>query len=118
MAAEWCYDKNEGLSPEMFSEFSTQAKFWWQCKIGHVWQCTIASRTSMKTNCPYCSNRKLLKGYNDFLSTNKNLQLLHEWEYSLNEQEGIYPDSLTEGSSTKVWWKCSTRRKLNVKRIT
>lgn len=106
LAEEWCYERNEGLSPNMFSEFCTQARFWWQCSKGHVWQCTIASRTNMRTNCPYCSNRKLLKGYNDFLTTNQNPQLLDEWDYTLNAEEGIFPDGLTEGSKKRVWWRC------------
>lgn len=106
IAEEWCYEKNGGLTPDMFSEFSTQAKFWWKCQKGHIWQSTIAHRTSMGANCPYCSNRKLLIGYNDFLTTNKNPQLLEEWEYELNEKEEIFPNSITEGSKTKVWWKC------------
>lgn len=106
IAKEWNYNKNGDLAPDMFSEFSTQAKFWWICKNGHEWQSTIANRTKMGSNCPYCSNRKLLKGYNDFLSTNKNSQLAEEWDFELNNNENIYMDSLTEGSKIKVWWKC------------
>lgn len=56
----------------------------------------------MRTNCPYCSNRKLLKGYNDFLTTNQNPQLLDEWDYTRNTEEGIFPDGLTEGSRKRV----------------
>ena len=44
----------------MFSEFSTQTKFWWKCNKGHEWQSTIAHRTFMKSGCPYCIGRKHL----------------------------------------------------------
>jgi DNA-directed RNA polymerase subunit RPC12/RpoP len=91
----------------MFSEYSTQSKFWWICERGHYWQSTIAHRTAMGSNCPYCSNRRVLKGYNDFLTTNQNGELINEWSYSLNEANGIFPDSIVEGSKKKVWWICS-----------
>lgn len=106
IAKEWDYEKNEGLTPNMFLECSMQSKFWWKCEKGHSWQSTIAHRTSMGSNCPYCSNRKLLKGYNDFLTTNKDERLAGEWDHELNEKDGIFPDSLMEGSKKKVWWRC------------
>lgn len=106
LAKEWDCERNEGLTPDMFSEFSTQAKFWWKCSNGHYWQSTIAHRVGMKSNCPFCSNRKLLKGYNDFLTTNQNMNLILEWNFYKNGMEGIFPDEITEGSNKKVWWKC------------
>ena len=63
----------------------------------------------MGSNCPYCSNRKLLKGYNDFLTTNKDERLMVEWDHELNEKDGIFPDSLMEGSNKKVWWRCKNK---------
>ena len=107
IAKEWNYDKNGELRPDMYKTYSTQAQVWWKCSKGHEWQSTIAHRTSMNSNCPYCANRKLLKGFNDFQTTNNNQQLLVEWNYNRNELEGIAPDSLMEGSQKKVWWKCS-----------
>ena len=106
IAKEWNSEKNEGLTPDMFSEFSTQAKFWWRCNKGHEWQATIAHRVGMNSNCPYCSNRKLLKGYNDFLTTNKDQYLFEEWDLKQNDRDGIYQDEIIEGSNKKVWWIC------------
>lgn len=106
IAEEWNYERNGSLTPDMFSKASMQIKVWWKCKKGHEWQSTIAHRTQMKSKCPYCSNRKILKGYNDFLTTNQSTQLLDEWDYAKNNAEGIFPDSITEGSKKKVWWKC------------
>ena len=107
IAKEWNYERNGELRPDMYKTNSTQAKFWWKCKNGHEWQSTIAHRTSSNSNCPYCANRKLLKGFNDFQTTNKNQQLFVEWNYYRNELDDISPDSLMEGSQKKVWWKCS-----------
>lgn len=106
IAEEWNYKKNGSLTPDMFSSASSQIKVWWKCKKGHEWRSTIAHRTYMNSKCPYCSNRRILKGYNDFLTTIHSSQLLYEWDYELNNAEEIYPDSITEGSKKKVWWKC------------
>lgn len=105
IAREWHPKKNEGLRPEFFSP-RNDAKVWWLCPREHEYQCTIAHKTA-GSNCPYCSNRKLLKGYNDFATTNDNPKLLEEWDYEENAKLGISPDSLTKGSKKKVWWKCS-----------
>ena len=109
IAKEWHTKKNEGLKPEFFSP-RNDAKVWWLCPRGHEYQCTIAHRTA-GSNCPYCSNRKLLKGYNDFATTNDNPVLLEEWDYEENAKLGITPDSLTKGSKKKVCWKCSKGHK-------
>jgi DNA-directed RNA polymerase subunit RPC12/RpoP/very-short-patch-repair endonuclease len=103
LANEWCYDKNGDLTPDMFSEFSTQAKFWWKCSKGHIWQSTIAHRTSMNSNCPYCSNRKLLIGYNDLNTLFPNIAI--EWHPIKNGE--LRPTMVMSGSKKKAWWKCS-----------
>jgi DNA-directed RNA polymerase subunit RPC12/RpoP len=100
IATEWHSQKNGNLTPDMFSEFS-MLKVWWKCQKGHEWQSTIAHRTKMGANCPYCSNRKVLKGYNDIATTHPNF--LDEWDFEKN----LYlPSELTAGSKKKVWWKC------------
>lgn len=106
LAEEWNYEKNGNLTPDMFFEFSSQIKLWWKCKKGHEWQSTIAHRTAMKSNCPYCSNRKLLVGFNDFATTCKDERLFNEWDDERNSNEGIFMTSVMLGSKKKVWWKC------------
>lgn len=100
IASEWSYQKNGKLTPDMFSEFS-MVKVWWKCKNGHEWLSTIAHRTSMGSNCPYCSNRKVLKGYNDVATTHP--ELVDEWDLTRN---AYLPTELTAGSKKKIWWKC------------
>ena len=99
LSKEWNYDKNGKLTPDLFNCNSTK-KVWWKCEKGHEWQATIASRNS-GNNCPYCSNKYLLKGYNDLKTLYP--QILNEWDYNKND---ITPDSIKAGSLKKVWWLC------------
>ena len=101
---EWDYNRNSKL-PQCYKSYSN-AKVWWKCEKGHSWATRIADRTR-NVNCPYCSNRKILVGFNDFETwclRNKRLDLLHEWNYDKNV--GIQPNSVMKGTNKKVWWKC------------
>ena len=77
IASEWNFEKNGDMSPEMFMPGSHKA-VWWKCKSGHEWESTIHNRTSGH-NCPYCSNQKVLIGYNDYKTVYP--ELLSEWDY-------------------------------------
>lgn len=104
-ALEWHPTKNQGLDPKFFSPHSRK-KIWWLCKNGHEYEATIAHRvgsnSSPATNCPYCSNRKVLQGYNDLAFINPDI--LKEWDYQKNT---INPTQITSGSAKKAWWICS-----------
>ena len=101
LAEEWDYVKNGNLKP--FQVFpNSNKKVWWRCKYGHPsWQATIASR-NIGMGCPYCSNHKVLKGFNDLAT--KNPLLAEEWDYSLNGT--LNPTDVTENSGKKAWWRC------------
>ncbi len=101
LAKEWNYEKNTSLKPENFTANSGQ-KVWWMCDKGHEWNATIDSR-SKGNGCPYCSGRKVLKGYNDLQTIN--LTLAKEWNYEKNN--GLTPMDVTSNSNKKVWWQCS-----------
>ena len=64
MKKEWNYQKNNQLNlyPTKLSK-GYDKKVWWICEKGHEWLASINSRTSKKTNCPYCTNKKVLSGY-------------------------------------------------------
>ena len=100
LAKEWNYEKNKNLKPEHFSIHSGK-KVWWICSKGHEWQAVIDSR-SKGVGCPYCANRKTLKGYNDLQTINP--ELAKEWNYEKNN--GLTPADVTPNSGKKVWWKC------------
>lgn len=99
---EWDYEKNYPLKPSDETNGSNKI-VWWICPKGHSFQQKIVSRTLKNSNCPYCSNQKLLKGYNDFATTNP--KLLKEWDYEKNGD--LKPEDVMRGSKQKVWWKCS-----------
>lgn len=99
LASQWDYDSNGSLTPYDYLPGS-EKKVWWKCDKGHQWKASIISRTH-NNNCPYCGNKRLLSGFNDF--ANRYPDLLPEWDYSKNI---IKPDQIIAGSNTKVYWLC------------
>ena len=61
--------------------YSSKTKVWWICSLNHTWKAEIDSRTYGR-GCPYCSNVKVLLGYNDLESTSPDL--IKEWDFSKN----------------------------------
>lgn len=100
LVAEWNSHRNGDLSPTMVSSGSGK-KVWWKCSLGHEWQSSIANRVR-GNGCPYCSNKKILPGYNDLATTNPVLSL--EWHPTKNED--LLPNMVSSGSHKKVWWLC------------
>lgn len=101
---EWNAERNNGLNPE-YIPMNSGKKVWWKCKEGHEWQAVVASR-SKGNNCPYCSNQKLLVGYNDLASLYPDTAA--EWHPTKNVP--LSPKDILAGSSKKVWWKCKEGR--------
>lgn len=101
MAKEWDYNKNGSLLSKSVTYGSDQ-KVWWICSEGHSsFQATISNRCNGK-GCPYCSNTKVLKGYNDLSSQYPDIAA--EWNYQCNIK---LPIEYCPQSNQKVWWKCS-----------
>ena len=101
LAAEWNHKMNGNLKPEHFTANSGK-KVWWKCPKGHEWQAAIYSR-NQGCGCPYCSGKKVLKGYNDLETINPTIAA--EWNYEMNGS--LKPEHFTANSGKKVWWKCS-----------
>lgn len=103
LAKEWDYEKNGELKPEMITTFYSK-KVWWKCKTcNNSWYISPNSRS--KSNCPYCANLKIEKGFNDLATTNP--ELVKEWDYEKNRN--ILPTQVVKGSEKKVWWKCQSK---------
>lgn len=96
---EWDYEKNIVLPSELTR--GSDAKVWWRCGAGHSYDASISNRI-LGRKCPYCSNRKILIGYNDLATTDSDL--LEYWDY---EKNVILPTQISRNSGKKVWWKCS-----------
>lgn len=100
---DWDYSKNKH-NPDYYTKGSG-IKVWWKChKCGHEWRTPICDRTrDYKNGCPACSNRILVRGKNDLLTTNP--ELCKEWDYERNGK--LTPSDVAQWSHQKVWWKCS-----------
>lgn len=104
LAAEWNYEKNNGLRPTDVTSGSKK-KVWWKCKEGHEWQAYIKSRHYYKTGCPYCPNTRTVivtKGVNDFAS--RYPELAKDWHPTKNRD--LTPDNISYASGKKAWWIC------------
>lgn len=95
---EWDYEKNTIMPSEL--KATSNKKVWWICSKGHSWQSTVYNRVYGQ-GCPFCSNKKLLAGFNDLLTTNP--LLAEEWNYEKNDD---LPSEVFEKARKKVWWKC------------
>jgi len=82
-----------GLAP------ATTKKMAWRCGQGHKWIASIASRTRLETNCPYCSGRNAIPGTNDIAT------LYPEFA---REAVGWDPSQVLPGSEKKKRWRCSS----------
>ena len=101
LASEWNYEKNDGLLPsEVVS--GSRKRVWWRCEKGHEWEAAIVNRKNANSGCPYCSNLKVLQGFNDLKT--KLPEIAEEWNYEKNGN--LLPTQVTPGSNLKVWWKC------------
>ena len=99
IAASWHPTKNLTPAPVGVAPHENK-KRWWICDLGHEWETTPSSRTS-GNNCPFCSNRFVLAGFNDLATVSPALAL--EWDYQLNETT---PQQTTGHNNKKFWWKC------------
>ena len=100
---EWDYETNnsEGLLPTELSKKSKIIVNWVCTKANHKWRSSIYNRVAHKRNCPYCSNQKILEGYNDLVTIDPNLA--KEWDYEKNDKK---PTEVGAGTGKKYWWKC------------
>ena len=103
IAQEWNYERNGNLKPEHFAPNSNK-KVWWKCGSGHEWQATIVNRNKGR-KCPYCSGKKVLKGYNDLQTVNP--ALAKEWNYEKNN--GLSPTEVTPNSNKLETYVCKTK---------
>ena len=98
MAKEWHSTKNGNLLPSDVLSGSNK-KVWWIGECGHEWDATINSRNS-GNGCSYCTNQKVLKGFNDLETIN--YQLAREWHPTKNED--LKPTEVVANSGKRVWW--------------
>lgn len=100
IASEWS-ERNYPYTPDDVTAGSHE-NVWWKGKsCGHEWQTRVGNRTINGTGCPYCSSRKILKGFNDLAT--RHPELLDEWS---DKNVDLKPDEIGPFSRKVVWWKC------------
>lgn len=104
LAKEWNYEKNVGLAPTDVT-YGCDKSVWWICEKKHEWQAPVYNRSN-GVGCPYCSNKRVLAGYNDLETAYPNIA--KQWNYRKNGN--LIPSNISPGSARKVWWigeKCN-----------
>ena len=98
---DWSYKLNAGIDPEEAGVKCTDVVSW-HCKTCNgIWKAKIYSRWSNKSKCPYCTNQKVLTGFND-LGTRfpKIAKQLDE------KRTGLSASQIPFGSALRATWKC------------
>ncbi len=86
----------DGWDPSEYFPGSNR-KMTWKCKQGHRWQAVIYERAKRNSRCPYCSNTKVMPGFND-------LQTL--FPQIASEAVDWDPARVNPGSHKKYIWRC------------
>lgn len=101
LLSEWDYAKNDN-KPNQYRPGSG-VKVWWKCKnYNHSWEASIEARVK-GSGCLYCSNQKVLKGFND-LATRMPSIVAKYWDHDKNI---LSLSEVMPSSNKKAWWKCS-----------
>jgi hypothetical protein len=86
----------DGWDPALHTEGMNKTVAW-KCNKNHQWMASIFRRTH-GSGCPVCSNRKIVKGINDFATTHPILA---------DEVVVGDPSSVSGGSDKKFTWRCA-----------
>jgi len=86
------------VNPKTIKAGTSSERVEWKCDRGHQWFATPAQRTGSKTDCPYCSGLKLIKGETDLATTHPGLAA---------QARGWDPSEYSKGSDKKVRWECT-----------
>lgn len=85
----------EGWDPSTITAGSGR-KVKWRCKLGHVYQSAIYSRTA-GSGCPICAGKIVLSGFNDLQSQFPDIAA---------EADGWDPSEVLFGTHKKMRWRC------------
>lgn len=99
LAKEWGVGNT--LTPYEVSR-GQNLKVVWVCGVGHEWESPIKARAVMGQGCPYCSNKRVLVGFNDLATVRPDIAAT--WHPTLNSP--LTPRDVVYGSGERVWWLC------------
>lgn len=103
IAKFWNYEKNGDLLPSHITTGS-QKRIWFKCQLDsrHTWEGRVTELRRGR-GCPVCSNRRIIVGVNDLVTTHPDLA--SEWHPHLNQDLGA--SQVGGGSHKRAWWVCS-----------
>ena len=101
LCREWDAEKNTVTPRDVTA--GSHKQVWWRCSLGHSYTAAPYSRAYNGSSCPYCTNRRVLPGFNDLAKTHP--RLCGEWDVGRNGD--LTPETVTHGSTKKVWWRCA-----------
>ena len=99
-ATEWHPSLNGNLTPNMIGRRSNK-DYYWLCKKGHTYILSADKRGACNQGCYYCSNRRLLVGFNDLRTVSP--EDADEWDYELNSDK---PEDHTYVEYYRAHWIC------------
>lgn len=100
VAVEWDQERNGNRTPESVIAGSNW-KAQWICPLGHSYVKPINKRAA-GSGCQYCSNRKVLRGFNDVAT--RHPEIARDWHPEKNKS--LAASDVVPGNA-KRWWKCS-----------
>jgi len=107
LANEFYHELNPGINPYTISHGSN-IPIKWKCSNHktceeHIWVVSSHSRTNTVSSCPYCTHHENHVCPCDTFMNNPILAL----EFDHNNNHGIIPNNLSNGSEQLINWKCS-----------
>jgi hypothetical protein len=96
-------EQADGWDPSKIGSGSHK-KLNWKCNLGHKWKASVGDMTTRKNSCPFCSNHKLLSGFNDVKTLFPDIA---------KEADGWDPSKVHSGTRAKKNWKCNFEHKWN-----
>ena len=82
--------------------YNESKKYEWKCSENHIYRMRLDVRWRSKISaCPYCNNKKILKGFNDLESQCPDIA--RDWDYAVNN---CLPSDIYYASHSIVGWVC------------
>jgi hypothetical protein len=75
----------------------SKKKLSWKCAKKHSWDASVSNRALLRSGCPYCTRKIVIKGENDLASEHPEL---------IDECDGWNPTDFFSGSNRKMPWVC------------
>lgn len=105
LAKEW---SNNNARP--ITDFMTTSSYnaIWKCPTCKgEYEYPIRDREMGDSSCPYCSDKKVLVGFNSFKA--RNPDLMESWDF-INNYLLCNPDEIGNNYNQNVWWYCKNNK--------